>query len=149
MHYPGPGGVTSYWISLDDPATQTRKALEVLGDETVVSGDPAADALTPWRRPSTSTLYVRRGVSLAPAGFVPVASQAEATLTLCAPKDPGLWLLTPWIVAGLPLADPVQIVYDVLIGQGSDRDEATNHLRDALNATLRARWQAPVTGRPA
>jgi hypothetical protein len=147
--YPGPGGVTSYWYSLDDPATQAQKALEVLGDQAVVSGDSAADALAPWRRPSTCTVYIHAGASLTRAGFVPVASAAEATLTLCAPKDPGIWLPRTWIAAGLPLADPVQVVYDVATGRGTDRDEAAAHLRAALRTTIKARWHAAVTGRPA
>lgn len=148
-NYPGPGGVTSYWYSLDDLATQARKALEVLGGRAVVSGDPAADALAPWRRPSACTLYVHAGASLAPAGFVPVSSLSAATLTVCAPKDPGVWLPTPWIAASIPLADPVQVVHDVVNGAGTDRDEAAAHLRAALRTTLKARWQAAVTSRPA
>ena len=145
-NYPGPGGVTSHWYSLDNAVTQAKKALDLLGDRAAVSGDPAADALAPWRRPATCTLYVHAGASLAPAGFVPVASAAESTLTLCAPKDPGLWLPTTWTAAGLPLADPLQIIYDVVNGTGTDQAEAASHLREALRTTIRARWQNAVTG---
>lgn len=147
-HYPGPGGVSSYWYSLDDSATQARKALVILGNQAVVSGDPAADALAPWPRPSTCTVYTRTGASLAPAGFVPVASETEATLILCAPRDPGVWLPRTWVAAGLPMADPVQVVHDVLTGSGTDRQEAADHLREALRTTINAGWQAAVTGRP-
>lgn len=147
-NYPGPGGVTSYWYSPDDPATQARRSLEVLSAPAVVSGDPAAVALAPWRRPSTCTLYVHAGVSLAPARFVLVSSAVEATLTLCAPKDPGIWLPRTWIAASLPLADPVQVVYDVVNGTGTDREEAAAHLRRPCAARSRpgGRLHA-VTGR--
>jgi hypothetical protein len=145
-NYPGPGGVTSHWYSLENAVTQAKEAIDVLENRAVVSGDPAADALAPWRRPSTCALYVHVGASLASAGFVPVTSAAESTLTVCAPKDPGLWLPTTWIAAGLPLADPLQIIYDVVNGTGTDRVEAATHLREALRTTIRPHWQNAVTG---
>lgn len=144
-NYPGPGGVTSYWYSLDAPRTQVRAVLDVLDRPVAVSGDPAADALAPWRRPSTVTIYAQTGQSLASAGFVPVGSPDEATLTLCAPRDPGIWLPAPWVASGMPICDPVQILYDLAVSRGSDRVEAGNHLRTALCSTLSARWRAAVT----
>jgi hypothetical protein len=147
--YPGAAGVTTYWYSLDDPATQARKVLEAVGSRSraAFSGDPAADLLAPWRRPSTVTVYLDKGVPLEPAGFVPVSSSADATLTVCAPKDPGVWLPALWLADGLPFADPVQIVYDVANGPGTDRDEAVAHLREALRTRHAAHWRAVATGK--
>lgn len=149
--YPGPGGTSSYWYSLDDPTTQVTKAAKLLGRDAgatpVISGDVAADQLAPWRRPSSAVVYAKIGAPLGEAGFVAVSSAAEASLILCAPVDPGVWLPARWTVnSDLDLADPLQVVYDVAVGAGSDRDEAVERLRQALRGPLRARWQAAVTG---
>lgn len=150
-NYPGPKGVASYWYSLDDPATQTVKALRVLqavpGSDAVVSGDAAADRLAPWRRPETSTVYVRAAISLASAGFVSVGSAAEATLTLCAAKDPGIWLPRPWLSGGLPFADPLQVVHDLTMSAATDADEAVQQLRVALRTTQARAWRIAAGGR--
>jgi hypothetical protein len=149
--YPGPEGVASFWYSLDDPAIQTAKALGVLravgGSDAVVSGDAAADRLAPWRRPQTSTVYVRAAGSLASAGFVSVGSAAEATLTLCAAKDPGIWLPRPWLSDGLPLADPLQVAYDLAASAATDADEAVEQLRVALRTTQARAWRIAAGGR--
>ncbi|MCL2424564.1 MAG: hypothetical protein FWD11_11850, partial [Micrococcales bacterium] len=140
-HYPGPGGVTSYWTSTDLPTAQAAKALAVLNatdpSNAVLSGDVAADALAPWRRPSSSVVYVRAGMPL--PGMVPVSSPDEATLTVCAPADPGLWLPSPWQVSTHRLADPLQILHD--LAPGTDRTEAAVHLRHRLRTTHFVRWQ--------
>lgn len=146
--YPGPGGIQSYWYSLESPRDQVRKALALLGNDAVVSGDVAADAIAPWRRPAGAVIYVRAGVSLEAAGLVPVASAAEATLTVSAPEDTSVWLPRAWRGVDVPVADPLQIVYDVARGSGTDRDEAAHHLREALRTTLRPTWQEAITGRP-
>lgn len=146
-NYPGPGGIESYWYSLDAPVEQVSKALTLLGDRAAVSGDVAADAIAPWRRPVDALVYVRAGVSLEAQGMVAVASAADATLTVTAPEDPGLWLPRPWTTAdGTSIADPLQIVYDIIRGSGTDRNEAANHVREALRTTLRTRWQEAARG---
>ena len=141
-HYPGPGGVTSYWTSVDSPTVQAAEALSALNatDPTnaALSGDVAADLLAPWRRPSSSVVYVRTGRSL--PGMVPVGAQDGATLAVCAPADPGLWLPAPWRVGGYRLADPLQVVHD--LSSGTDRTEAATRLRHALRTTHLDRWQA-------
>lgn len=147
-NYPAPGGVTSYWCSLDDIATQARKAVQAIPPhaQPVVSGDAAADMLAPWRRPNRSTIYARTGAALAEAGFVAVGSLEEASLVLCAPADPGVWLPRSWVVRnGLSVADPLQIAYDIARGPDSDRAEAVEHLRSALQRQLASSWGESVT----
>lgn len=149
-NYPGPEGVTSYWYSLDDVATQTARALEVLaavaGAGAVVSGDAAADRLAPWRRPETLTVYVRAGASLASAGFIPVGSATEATLSLTAARDQGVWLPRRWASGGVPLADPLQIAYDVSMSAAADSDEAVDQLRGALRTKHARAWRVAAGG---
>lgn len=149
--YRGPAGVTSYWYSLDDVATQTARALQVLagvpGSDPVVSGDEAADLLAPWRHPDYLTVYVKAATSLASAGFVPVGSPAEATLTLCAAKDMGIWLPAPWVVGDVPLADPLQVAYDLSSSPTVDSDEALVQLWQALRTRHAETWRAAAGGR--
>ncbi|MFZ1411666.1 MAG: helix-turn-helix domain-containing protein [Micropruina sp.] len=149
--YRGAAGVTSYWYSLDEVATQTRRAVQLLegvpNADPVVSGDAAADVLAPWRRPEYVTIYVKAGYPLASAGFVPVGSTAEATLTLCAAKDRGIWLPQSWRVDGVPLADPLQVAYDMATSAAVDKDEAVAHLCQALQARHAQAWRAAAGGR--
>lgn len=149
--YPGPAGVTTYWYSLDDVGTQATRALDALAlvpdADAIVSGDAAADQLAPWRRPEKLTIYARAATSLAEAGFVPVGSAAEATLAVCAAKDPGVWLPRPWILGGLPLADPLQVAHDVSEADAVDSGEAVDMLRDALRTRHAQAWKIAAQGR--
>lgn len=149
-NYRGPAGVTSYWYSLDDVATQATRALQMLtgvpGSAPVVSGDAAADLLAPWRRPEYLTVYVKAATSLAAAGFVPVGSPAEATLTLCAAKDTGVWLPGPWVVGEVPLADPLQVAHDLASSPAVDSGEAVVQLWQALRTGHAETWRAAAGG---
>ncbi|MCL2467370.1 MAG: MarR family transcriptional regulator [Micrococcales bacterium] len=139
--YPGPGGVTSYWTSTDPPTVEAAKAMAALTatgpSNAVLSGDVAADVLAPWRRPSSSVVYARAGKPL--PGMVPVSTPDEATLTVCAPADPGLWLPSPWQVSTHQLADPLQVLHD--LAPGTDQTDAAVRLRHALRTTHLHRWQ--------
>ncbi|MDR1513438.1 MAG: winged helix-turn-helix domain-containing protein [Propionibacteriaceae bacterium] len=146
-NYPGDAGALSYWASVKDVATQVRDAQAALGDhECAVSGDPAADILAPWRVPTFAVVYAKRGAPLGDHGFVPVGGREEATLALCAPVDPGVWLPTAWTVRGLPLADPLQIVHDVADGPEPDRREAADRLVEALAGPHKSRWRRAAIG---
>lgn len=146
LNYPGPGGTISYWASVDNIAAQTRQAVAALtaeGTRVAVSGDPAADLVAPWRVPTFATVYADHGTDLDKHGFIPVSNADEATLALCAPTDPGLWLPNPtrWMMNDLPLADPTQIVYDLAHGpEPDDRDEAADQLIEALQTRYHTHW---------
>lgn len=147
LEYPGPGGTISYWASVESIAIQTRTAVAALADQgcrAAVSGDPAADLLAPWRLPSLATVYADRGTPLGKHGFVLVASEEEATLVVRSPADPGLWLPSEWAVGGLPLADPLQITYDIINGSEPDRDEAAEELIEKLQTRHKALWGRSV-----
>lgn len=135
-HYPGPGGVSSYWYSLKPPAEQARMAADfarALGASPLVSGDAAADVYAPWRLPDTVHLYLREAVDFTGAGFSP-ASKDEASMIATVPEDHTLWFtaLMASVTANLPLADPLVTLRDVLAGGAVDSDEAAEHLRDAI-----------------
>ena len=141
-HYPGPGGTLSYWASTKDINTQARDVLAALGGtRAAVSGDPAVDLLAPWRLPTLAVIYVDHGLPLSDLGFVPVGDMNEATLTMCAPTDPGVWLPSPWTFQGVPLADPIQIVYDAANGSEPDRPEAAKRLAATLTSRHLQTWR--------
>jgi hypothetical protein len=137
--YPGPGGITTYWHGLDPPRRQVEAVLRSkrLGIGPVVSGDVAADLLAPWRNPSRAVVYARGGADLSKAGLT-AAGHEEATLELIVPRDPGI-LSANTGDAALPLADPLQILWDVRRLPGSDREEAAavlwRHLRRRSSET--------------
>jgi hypothetical protein len=140
--YPGPGGATTYWYSLDSPAEQARAAVELARDldsSPLVSGDAAADLISPWRLPITTRVYIRQMVDFTDAGFTPTEPQ-DATLIVTVPEDPTLWT-----TAGLskpreiPVADPLIVLWDVLRSSGPDADEAAARLREAIEANVRPR----------
>lgn len=135
-NYPGPRGVSSYWYSLKSPAKQAEAAAAYardLGASPLISGDAAADIYAPWRLPDSVQIYLREAVDFTDAGFSP-ASQEEATLIATVPEDRTLWstALLVHATAGLPLADPLVALCDVLSSVAADSEEAADHLREAI-----------------
>jgi hypothetical protein len=126
-HYPGPGGVQSWWFHLDPLLVQVA-SLTDNDPSLVVSGDAAADQLAPWRSPTHAVMYSPALVDLRAAGFVPADGPADGSLLLVAvPSDTSLF-------AGEGLADPLQIAYDLRRLGGADRAEAAERV---LGAALR------------
>ncbi|MFE9694701.1 MarR family transcriptional regulator [Micromonospora sp. NPDC005806] len=135
--YPGPRGLRTLWYGLEPPVEQADMVVSMLkrGDHgrTAISGDVAADHIAPWRSPRRAVVYTQTGVDLTRAGFAP-AGAADATVELIVPEDPGVWLgPTPEKPPrSLPLADPLQILWDVARVPGPDTDEAARHLQRVL-----------------
>lgn len=135
--YRGPGGIATYWYALDDVPAQAAKAAHLHGavGRAAISGDVAADFIAPWRRPVRAVVYAERAIDLSREGWTP-ADATAATLELVNPKDPGVWPDEP--VAGgeayaaMPLADPLQVLWDVLNSRGSDAPEAAARLRTVV-----------------
>jgi hypothetical protein len=94
--------------------------------------------------PTFAVVFTEKGMPLDEYGFVLAANSEEATLALCAPADPGLWLPTDWNVDSIPLADPLQIIYDVADGSEPDRAEAASRLAEALQTRYLAQWENAV-----
>ncbi|WBB47445.1 helix-turn-helix domain-containing protein [Verrucosispora sp. WMMA2044] len=133
--YPGPGGISTYWYNLAPVVEQARAIVEMAAQTdaagVVVSGDVAADIIAPWRAPTRAIIYARDGVNLADAGFVPAGGE-EATLELTVPSDPGLCPPSGQAAPGLPLADPLQILWDVRRSPGPDNEEAAQRVWNTL-----------------
>ncbi|WP_412819428.1 ArsR/SmtB family transcription factor [Micromonospora sp. MS34] len=135
--YPGPRGLRTLWYGLDPPVQQAQSVVGLLshvGQERIaISGDVAADLIAPWRNPHRAVVYAQTGVDPTAAGLTP-AGEGDATVELIVPRDPGVW---PGPTAekspgSLPLADPLQILWDVARAPGPDSDEAVRHLRRVL-----------------
>ena len=138
-NYPGSGGITSFWYDLRPPRETVLDVVRTLkrrrsGHEPVVlvSGDVAADAVAPWRSPARGVIYAGSGMDLAARGLTPAGAD-EATLELTVPADLGLWTAA---AAGpdeaIPLADLLQVWWDVCRSPGADRAEAANRVADLL-----------------
>jgi MarR family protein len=151
--YPGPGGVTTYWYGVKNPALQAEAAVGVLqnpGTRVLLSGDVAADLLAPWGRPVQATVYTDAGADLSPAGLTP-SPASEATLALVVPEDPGVWRIAhDWWRSlpaelprsGLPLADPVQVLHDIRRTGNVDAGQMFEALLQKI-----AHWRDGLAGR--
>ncbi|MEA5117827.1 MAG: hypothetical protein VB036_09420 [Propionicimonas sp.] len=53
-------------------------------------------------------------------------------LTLHAAKDQGVWLPRPWVVDGVPLADPLEVANELATSPAVDSGEAITQLWQAL-----------------
>jgi hypothetical protein len=143
-----------------EPAPAHEQQAAVAELSAVVSGDVAADIVAPWRTPGHAVVYARRGADLTEAGLTPAGVQ-EATLELIVPQDPGVWPSpSPYVLGGrtdshesepvvggkspMPIADPLQILWDVQRAPGSDSGEAAARLWQVLREHSRV-IQAAVT----
>lgn len=151
--YPGPGGVQTHWNGLAPLSEQTHAACELLSRHhqagsgaVLVSGEVAADHLTPWGRPVRSIVYTQRGEDLRKIRLTPCLPE-EATMTLIVPQDPAVWLFASrwWATPGrkpqppgLPLADPLQILADLRSSPTIDTDQTAQRLRHRLGQEVRA-----------
>lgn len=144
--YPGSGGTSSYWFSLE-PVTRQVPAAAAALDGAVFSGSAAADLLTPWQRPDLAVAYVSAPANLTDSGFVAVSDPTAATLVVTAPADTSMrcrWPMKRVVESTtVELADPMQVAYDVLHGPDSGtRDEVVDRLLGDLEGPLRSAWGA-------
>lgn len=143
--YPGQGGPVSYWYGLEPVAEQMQDLAGVLPDA-VFSGSAAADLLSPWQRPDQVVLYTKSPALLANAGFVAVNEIESATVVVAAPADESVWCNSPVerVIDDqtVRLADPLQVVFDVLRGpESGTREEAADRILSALKGPLRSSWR--------
>lgn len=135
-HYPGPGGIETHWFGVDPINEQAHNAYEALDRERanpVVSGDVAADLVTPWRTPRRATLYAQRGTDLSTIGLTP-SDVSTSTLTLVLPDDPGVWPIAQAFIemrghGDVARANAFQVLYDLRHSPGADAAEALDAWR--------------------
>jgi hypothetical protein len=100
-----------------------------------VSADLAPDLLAAWRHPTLTVVYTTQGLDLTPAGFVRAEGRVDATVLIRHTGDSRLLAaFEPWpmSVDDVPLADPVQQIWDLHDLGGEDRSQAADRLRQAV-----------------
>jgi hypothetical protein len=154
--YPGPGGVTTHWYGLGALSDQVAAVIECLarirgGSRRAprVSGELAADLISPWGRPASAVVYAANGADLSAARLAPCPA-AEATLRLTVPQDPGVWAMPaqsrPSGELLLSVADPLQVLYDLRQAPG-DAAQTADRLRADLHEVV-AGWRAASDASP-
>lgn len=137
--YPGPGGSEQFFYTLDSPAKVAIDAARSLGEEIAVSADVGPDLLVAWRRPSVVILYARRLVDPESLGLVEAQGRHDANVVIRMPADRSVFGV-PALVADVHsvevgLAEPSQMIWDLLELGGADRAEAAGRLREWLLAS--------------
>lgn len=136
--YPGPGGSEQYFYSLDPLAElAVRLARASAGrHDLAVSADVGPDLVRPWRRPSTVIVYTSGAFGATDLRGVEAAGQVDANVLVRMPADHSVFtaeeLVGEWKGATIPLADPVQMIWDLQDLGGADRAEAAGKLRQWL-----------------
>ena len=136
--YPGPGGSEHYFRSLDPPAELaarlTRKRPR--RHDFAVSADVGPDLIRPWRRPSMLILYAGTVFDAADLHSVDAAGIDDVNVIVRMPADQSVFppsaLAADFKGARIPLADPVQMIWDLNDLGGGDRAEAAAKLREWL-----------------
>jgi len=129
--YRGPGGSERrhYTLgSLEDAAHDLAEASRrATGDVLSLSGDVAADRISPWRRPTTLLVYAATPFPTSTLDMVEALGSHDANVVIRYPDDRSLFALDP-IGTGnaLRLADPTQVIWDLVDLGGSDRREAAD-----------------------
>jgi hypothetical protein len=93
-----------------------------------VFADAGPDLIRPWRRPSTLILYTHTAFGAAHLDSVDAAGMNDANVIVRMPADPSVFpageLAAEFMGARIPLADPVQMIWDLHDLGGGDRAEA-------------------------
>jgi hypothetical protein len=138
--YPGPGGSEQHCYSLDSPFEVAIRAGQASGPRRLIvaSADVGPDLIVPWRRPSLVILYTRRVIDPSSLGLVDAQGRHDANVIVRMPDDqsvfPGHALIAQVHGSDVPLADPIQQIWDLQDLGGADRLEAAGRLRHWLLA---------------
>jgi len=136
--YPGPGGSEHYYYTLDSPVDVAVRAGRVSTPTRPmsVSADVGPDLIVPWRRPSLVILYMRHAVEPVTLGLTDARGRHDANVIIRTPDDRSVFSKSPLVgqIQGIevPLADPLQQIWDLQDLGGADRIEAAGRLREWL-----------------
>ena len=136
--YPGPGGSEHYYYTLDSPVDVAVGAGRVStpGRPIAVSADVGPDLIVAWRRPSLVILYARHAIDPSDFGLTDAQGRHDANVIIRNPEDRSVFPVPA--LAGqvqgneVPLADPLQQIWDLQDLGGADRTEAAGRLREWL-----------------
>lgn len=138
--YPGPGGSEQYCYSLDSPVEVAVRAGQVSTPHRpiVASADVGPDLIVAWRRPSLVILYAKHVIDLSSLGLIDAQGRHDANVIVRMPDDQSIFpvpsLLAQVRGRDVPLADPLQQIWDLQDLGGADRLEAAGRLRQWLLA---------------
>jgi hypothetical protein len=136
--YPGPGGSEHYYYTLDSPVDTAVLAGQVSTPSrpVAVSADVGPDLIVPWRRPSVVILYTRHAIDPSVLSLADAQGRHDANVIVRSPVDRSVFpvpaLLGQVRRNELPLADPLQQIWDLQDLGGADRIEAAGRLREWL-----------------
>jgi hypothetical protein len=136
--YPGPGGSEQYHYTLDSPVDVAVRAgrMSAQGQPMAVSADAGPDLIVPWRRPSQLILYVRHAIDPSDLDLTDAQGRHDANVIIRTPQDRSVFP-SPALAGQVrgnevPLADPLQQIWDLQDLGGADRIEAAGRLREWL-----------------
>jgi hypothetical protein len=136
--YPGPGGSEHYYYTLDSPVDVAVRAgrESTQGRPVAVSADVGPDLIVPWRRPSLVILYARHALDPSGLELTDAQGRHDANVLIRTPADRSVFpvpALTGQVQGNeVPLADPLQQIWDLQDLGGADRTEAAGRLREWL-----------------
>jgi len=131
--YGGPGGSPRWFYSLDAPMVVAQKLVDSGAArirEFAVSGDVAADQLSPWRTPTQVTFYLTGPSAVSHLDAVVARGPEDANIEVIIPDDTSVF--EPGVTGLLPLAHPTQVMWDLMRHGGGDREEAAERVRSWL-----------------
>jgi hypothetical protein len=134
--YSGPGGSEHFYYTLDSPADVAVRVGQVSTPDQpiVVSADVGPDLIVPWRRPSIVILYVRHAIDPPGLGLTDARGRHDANVIIRTPVDRSVFpvpALTGHVRgSAIPLADPLQQIWDLQDLGGADRIDAAGRLRE-------------------
>ena len=137
--YEGPRGSERYCYSLDRPLEVAVRASALSKERypVVVSADVGPDRLRSWRVPDKLVVYTQADIGPRDLDAAPVEDRHAANVILRSPQDRSVFpraalsvaLDGPYKGSSLWLADPVQMVWDLIDLGGDDRAEAAEELK--------------------
>lgn len=137
-HHRPAQAVRTFWFRLDSQRDQIERIAALARRRRIkmtVSADFAPDVLRAWRVPTRTAVYVHSSTDpsfLDRADFVRAPALGESSIVVVQTPDESL--LVPWATrrTSVPLAHPVQQIWDLVNFGGVDRMEAAEHLKAAI-----------------
>jgi DNA-binding transcriptional ArsR family regulator len=134
--YRGQRGTELYFYSLDPVTAAAREVVNNLrsaNTKIAVSADVGPDLIAPWRSPSVAIIYAADAFDTGDVGLVPAHSRDDANVIVRVPEDTTVF--RPEVLedtTGMPLADEIQMIWDLHDLGGDDRIEAAGEMKKWL-----------------
>lgn len=137
--YRGPGGSELPLYSLDPPSETAMRMVEKLHSmdaRVAISADVGPDLIAPWRSPSVVIVYTDDDTRADEFELARAQRRSDANVLLRVPDDTSVFRPHPLEAEmqgqPLPLADEIQMIWDLHDLGGDDRIEAAGEMRKWL-----------------